>query len=112
MHRGTLAARLLASCALVILVATAGPVQAAKPHRGECRKLTRQITHFEGVVEMAQERDNELWELATLKHINRLAYRRAKLCPEFRGPSPREQMAKLLKTAGKLAIQYFTFGAF
>ena len=90
---------------------------AAGSNTMQCRTLTKQIAHFETVVDRARERDDELWEQGTLKHIDDLATRRARLCPKY---ARRDNAAKrfaqetgrLLKVAGKAAVRYFTFGAF
>ncbi|MEE8580157.1 MAG: hypothetical protein V3T33_01095 [Myxococcota bacterium] len=87
---------------------------------GACRRITRQIDHFETVGQMAQDRDDELWEEATRQHVGRLEVRRAQLCPEFaeqlrsrsRAARAIRQTKKFLKTAAKVAIRVFTLGAF
>lgn len=84
------------------------PVAAAARTSPECRRYTRQIEHFEGVVEMAQERGNELWERETRRQIGRLEARRAARCPEFREPPSRmAQTAELLRKASKVAAKWF-----
>ena len=96
-----------------------GLAQAGEP-RGDCRRITRQIEHFEGVAAMAEERDNELWEAETRRHIGRLELKRAGKCPryaeELRERNRMVRVAKatqeFFKMAGKAAIRYFTFGAY
>jgi hypothetical protein len=41
--------------------------------RRECNRLTSQIARYEGDVELARERGNELWEKATRDQIERLS---------------------------------------
>jgi len=88
-------------------------------YRGECRRLTRQIDHYEGtVLPMAAARGNDAWERATEAQIDRLWNRRADLCPQFR--AQRTLLAKaaedarkfkdLVVTAGKAAATYFSGG--
>jgi hypothetical protein len=98
----------------ILLVAFAAPpaFAQAQPHRRECVKLTNQIERYAGDVQRARERGNELWENATIQHIERLADRRARLCPEYaKNDQTMKQLAALLRTAGRMAVRYFTFGA-
>ena len=91
---------------LAILMLVLLPVAASAAD--DCRRLTRQIEHFEGVVEMAQERDNELWEAETRRHIERLEQRRADRCPEYaKDDSGAREFARMVKNAAKIAASYF-----
>ena len=114
-------ARMLAvSAAALFLVAL--PALAGQPHRpvppgagegayrGECRRMTRQIAHYADVVDMARARDNDLWAEATIQHIGRLTERRARLCPQYADTPAGEQLMKLLRLAGKVALKMFTMG--
>lgn len=84
------------------------PAVASARTSPECRRYTRQIEHFQGVVAMAQERGNELWEQETRRHVARLEQRRAERCPEFREPPSRlAQTAELLRKASKVAAGWF-----
>jgi len=101
---------------IVIIVCLVGPPAFAKPEpqRRECHRLTSQIARYEGDVELARERGNELWEKATLQHIERLSERRVSRCPQYaedKGAAMRE-FARMLGTAAKLAARYFTMGGF
>lgn len=104
---------LLALAAAILLPGLA----TAEPHYRECRRITKQIAHFEDVVAMAQDRDDELWEDATEMHIERLTERRHRLCPE-RYPKinvaarAAQRTKEFMKLAADVAIKYFTFGAF
>jgi hypothetical protein len=96
----------------VVAVLAVGGVAAAGHNTGKCRKLTRQISQFEGTLELAKQRDDDLWTDATEAHIARLGQRRASLCPEYR---PRNKAAEIVKevrgwtrTAAKAAYRYFT----
>ena len=73
--------------------------------RNECRVLARQIAHFEDVLEMARERDNELWEKGTAQHIARLEARRDRLCPKPEGGGVRfaRSLGRFLKAAASAA---------
>jgi hypothetical protein len=79
----------------------------------ECRRLTRKIEHFTGMVERARDLDNEMWEERTQQHLDLLIERRAARCPEYaEDDSAMRALAALLKLAGQAAVTYFTFGAF
>jgi hypothetical protein len=78
----------------------------------ECRRLTRRIEHFTGMVERAHDLDNQMWEERTQQHLDQLIVRRAAHCPEYaQDDSALQALALLLKLAGQAAITYFTFGA-
>ncbi len=93
---------------VVLVLATLLPAVASARTSPECRRYTRQIEHFEGVAQMARERDNELWEQETQRHIARLEARRVERCPEFRKPPSRmAQTAEMLRKASKVAAKWF-----
>lgn len=103
--------RVLAILVLAVTCCAAPAFGQAQPQHRECVKLTNQIERYVGDVERARERDNELWERATLEHIDRLAQRRAQRCPEYaKDDETMKRLAKLLRTAGRLALRYFTMG--
>lgn len=91
-----------------------------EPRRRECHRLTSQIARYEGDVERAKERGNELWENATRQQIERLSTRRANRCPEYaeaenaakRAWMEMRQFGQMLGTAAKVAAKYFTSGMF
>lgn len=111
--------RILAvTLAAALLLASATAATATEHHR-ECRKITRQMSHFEDVVDMARERDNPLWEKATIDHLQRLADRRRRLCPQMvaemeksKARKVMEDSAEFFKEAGKVALRVFTFGSY
>lgn len=85
---------------------------AASAGVAECRRLERQIEHFEGMVDRARELDNEMWEERTQQHVDRLKERAKARCPEYADDdSAARAFANLLRLAGKAALTYFTFGA-
>ncbi len=102
---------------MALALAAPGPAQAGKYFK-DCRRMTRQIDRYEGVVQMAQDRDNEMWAEATKRHIERLMERRADLCPQFaaevdmkkRAVKAAEDTQKLMKAAAKIAARYFSGG--
>jgi len=88
-------------------------------YRAQCRRLTKQISHFEDtVLPMAIDRGNRGWEQATNAQIERLWHRRADLCPEYGAQRTMLQKAadqtrrfnKVVATAGRAALAYFTGG--
>jgi hypothetical protein len=99
------------ACALV-----AGPALAAPSNKAECRRITRQLNHFVNVAEMADSRGDRLWLNSTLAHMDRLKQRRVRLCPEYEEPNWAAIYAKAVRDlavkAGKVALKYFTFGAY
>ena len=101
---------------LLAIMLAAGPALAAPSHKAECKRITRQVTHFVNVAEMADSRGDHLWLASTLTHIDRLKQRRVRLCPEYEEPNWAEiyarQMAELVKKAGRAALTYLTFGAY
>ena len=102
---------LFALLLLFALPATAdAQPQQASVSRGECARMTRQIAHYATVVDRARERDNEMWEEHTLKHIGRISDRRKELCPEYRERPAGEQLLKMMKTAAKIATKLYTWG--
>ena len=89
-------------------------------YRGQCRRLTTQIEHFEGtVLPMAIARGNRAWEDATNAQIERLWHRRADLCPAYgaertmmrRAADGMRRFNKFMASAGRAAVAYFTGGA-
>ena len=80
-------------------------------HVAECRRIAKQIIHFENVKAMAQERSNAGWEAATQQHIAQLEGRWNDRC--YDGVD-QWQVAfnNLLKTAAEVAIRYFTWSGF
>lgn len=110
----------------VVALALAAPVSATTPraslhghYRGECRKLTKQIHHFEGtILPMAISRGNRAWERATRAQVARLGNRRADLCPAYGAERTfvaraRDQMRRfnqMVQLAGRAALAFFTGG--
>ncbi len=80
-----------ASVVVFLALAMAIPASATTPlagdtgnYRGQCRRLTKQIDHFEGnILPLAVARGNRTWERATNEQIARLWHRRADLCPAY-----------------------------
>lgn len=112
---------LLVPVVLAASVASASSPEAGERgrYRGQCKRLTNQIEHFEGtILPMAISRGNRSWEDATNAQIERLWHRRADLCPEYgaertmmlRAADRMRKFNKLVAAAGRAAITYFTGG--
>jgi hypothetical protein len=95
---------------LVLLAAIVSPASAPAALRPECRRLTRQIEHYEGVAKMARERGNALWERETRRHVAELRARRIERCPQFAPkPSPWARAKAFLGKAASAAAKYFAW---
>lgn len=113
----------LVSAAICLL---AGSANASSPeagergrYRAECRRLTKQINHYENtILPMAIERRNAGWERATNEQVERLWHRRADLCPKYgkqrtmmaKAADQARKINKLIVTAGRAAATYFSGG--
>ncbi len=125
----TLRKRQLRSTVLILVVSTwmiAGVGYASSPeagaqgnYRGQCRRLTKQINHFEGtVLPRAIKQGNRGWEKNASAHIERLWHRRADLCPAYgaertllrKAADDARKVKQLVVAAGKAAATYFSGG--
>jgi hypothetical protein len=104
-----------ASMLLALGFAPAPTAQGANAHPAECARLARQIDHFEGMQERAQQLGNELWVERTQQHVALLREQQKERCPDDASDNAAKQawyaFMNLLKVAGKAALTYFTFGA-
>ncbi len=89
----------------------AGAAVAGNP--SECARYRRQINHYQGMAQRAQELDNELWTVRTQEHVGKLLAMQKERCPED-VPVNTTLLAfeRMLKLAAKAAVTYFTMGAF
>ena len=110
----------------VLVFALAVPAVASTPlagergnYRGQCRKLTKQINHYEeAILPLAVSRGNRAWERATNEQIARLWHRRADLCPAYgaertlmaKTADEMRRFNKLVALAGRAALAFFTGG--
>ena len=117
---------LAATLAVVVGLATAGSAFASTPeagarghYRGQCKRLTTQIAHYEEtVLPMAIRRGDRAWEAATNAQIERLWHRRADLCPKYgaertamrKAADQMRRFNKMVAAAGRAALTYFTGG--
>jgi len=111
--------RLRAALAAWLLVGAA-PALAATPqpggaHPAECARLKRQIDHFEGMVERAEQQGSEVWATRTQQHVDLLRETQSQRCPDDAQDNAAKEafiaFMNLLKVAGQAALSYFTFGA-
>ena len=115
--------RVLVSILIFVLV-TAPVASFAEPvrsrgNRFDCRRMTKQIDHYENVVlAMAKKRGNKAWEASMEAHLAKLKDRRADRCPKYneerkllvRARAQAREIQRMVKMAGKAALQYFTGG--
>ena len=87
----------------------------------QCKRLMRQIDHFENtVLPMAESRGDALWAASTEAHIDRLEGQLAGRCPQYakqRGAfaaakAQAEELRQLMILAARGAAKYFTGGWF
>lgn len=118
--------RVLAAVVFGLLLAWPPTVSASSPeagnrghYRGQCKRLTAQIDHYEHtILPMAIERGNRGWEAATNAQVERLWHRRADLCPEYgaersmlrKAADGMRRFNKLVAAAGRAAAAYFSGG--
>jgi len=90
-------------------------------YRGQCRRLTLQIDHYQGtILPMAVSRGNRPWEKAMSAQIERLWHRRADLCPVWgaqrtmlaRAADRMRKFNAFVAMAGRAAASYFTGGLY
>jgi hypothetical protein len=103
-------ARIGSVLVIVAACAAAPALAASEAHRGECKRLTRQIARYERDATMADQRGNALWEDASRDRVARLSTRRANLCPSYRRANPLAQFANFVASAAKAAAPYFIPG--
>ena len=76
----------------------------------------RQINHFEGMVDRAEQLDNDGWAENTQRHVDLLEDRLASRCPSYSARDEQQeaarQLAILMKVAASAAVTFFTLGAY
>jgi hypothetical protein len=81
----------------------------AKLNPGECKKLGRQIVHLVDVAAQANDRGDDLWESSTAARMDNLERRWNEKCG-----TEDDSLARLtwaaIRTAGRLALKYFSGG--
>jgi hypothetical protein len=102
---------------VLAILMIAGPILAANtPHRGDCRKMTRQIARYERDAKWADQRGNALWEDASKDRAKSLTLRRNDMCPQYKKPNPLAQAAAkaadMIAAAAKAAAPYFIPGPY
>ena len=83
----------------------------------ECARLMRQIHHYEGMSDRAADRDSEMWEARMNTQVELLKSQLLARWPDWANDdqAAREaarQFAEFLKLAGRVALAFFTMGAF
>lgn len=100
------AVRIALAIALLLTLGPGAPAAADPgpgPNRRSCRTLAKQIAHFQTVAARARERDNELWERATLEHVARLRQRQRIRCPQDVPPTLGERVSAAFRELGEYA---------
>ena len=79
----------------------------------ECSRLRRQIDHFQGMTDRAEQLGNAMWTERMGEHLALLKGRQADRCPQDvpTDDSTARAFMQLLRVAGSAALTYFTFGA-
>ena len=81
----------------------------------DCSRRLRQIHHFEGMVERAEDRGKDDWADKMQHHVDQLEDRLASRCPSFTDRDEKQeaarQLAILMKAAADAAVTFFTLGA-
>ena len=95
---------------LVILWIGAPALAVNAPHRGECRRMTRQIARYERDARWADQRDNQPWEAASKQRAKALTARRNDACPQYKKRNPLAKVADAIAAAAKAAAPYFIPG--
>lgn len=104
-------ALIAASCLALLVPAGASAVKARDP--GTCTRIAHQLVHYDSMKQRAAELDNELWVDRFDAHITDLEAHFAEKCPEQAAEQRSiQQLADLLKTAGRAALTFFTLGAY
>jgi hypothetical protein len=76
----------------------------------ECTRLTKQIQRYEGDIQRARERGNDLWERSMEQQVARLDARRVERCPQYAESNVWPKlMAKFIDVAAEAAWKYFTW---
>lgn len=95
----------------------AGGVRVVQPpgvahgaYRGECRRLNRQIARYTEQAGTAIDLGNNTMLEASYRRIGHLTTRRSRLCPLYVDDRAGEQLVKLLRLGGKVALKMFTMG--
>ena len=79
----------------------------------ECQDMTQQIQKYEEMAARAAAQGNSQWEEAVNRHLELLKKERSERCPEWSPAAVTNRaIMRMLKTAGELALTYFTMGYF
>ncbi len=80
----------------------------------DCARMLRQINHFEGMADRAEDLGNEMWATKTQAHVDLLEDRLAARCPNYTARDEQQeiarQMMRLMKVAADAAVTFFTMG--
>ena len=100
-----------ATCLALLVPAAALATKARNP--GTCVRIANQLVHYDAMRQRAAELENELWVERFEAHLSDLEDHFAAKCPEqAKEQKSIQQLAALLKTAGRAALTFFTLGAY
>lgn len=86
------------------------PGVAEGAYRGQCRKLNRQISTYAEQAKLALDAGNDTWAESSYRRLGHLSTRRARLCPKWEKSRNGEELMKLLRLGGKVALKMYTMG--
>jgi hypothetical protein len=108
--------RLVPIAALVAMLCLASSAGFAAPRRDNpyhCAQLANQLVHYDGLRARAAQEGNAMWVHRFKGKIAQLEDDFAIECPEQAAKGQTlQQLAELLKSAGRAAITFFTMGAY
>ncbi len=86
------------------------PGVARGAYRGQCRRMDRQIARYTEQAYKAIDLQNDTMLESSYRRIGHLTTRRARLCPRYVDKRAGEELLKLLRLGGKVALKMFTWG--
>ena len=108
--------RLVPIAALVAVLCVASTAGLAAPQRDNpyhCAQLANQLVHYDGLRARAASQGNAVWVQRFKAKIAELEEDFKYECPEqYNEGKTLQQLAELLKSAGRAALSFFTMGAY
>ncbi len=93
------------------------PAAALAGSPAQCARLMRQVKHYEEMSDRAAARDNEMWETRMNTQVEVVKTQLLAKCPDWvhddrAAREAARQFAEFLKLAARVALTFFTMGAF
>jgi hypothetical protein len=98
-----------------LLLALAAPLAASARAQNPavCRRIAQQLVHYDAMKARAAESGSDLWERRFEAHLSKIEADFANNCPEQAAQQQSiQQLAALLKNAGRAALTFFTLGMY